>query len=125
MKTNNSQTHINTTGRFKCVHLINIYSVHFPFLAFTQIKYFEGNSYMLTYRNMFSVCSSVHGISQECKRGLPFPSSGDLPDPGIEPGSPALRWILNRQNHHRNHLHGDICKWTLLFQQWVDKKPVT
>ena len=23
--------------------------------------------------------------------GLPFPSPGDLPDPGIEPGSPALR----------------------------------
>ena len=22
--------------------------------------------------------------------GLPFPSSGDLPDPGIKPGSPAL-----------------------------------
>ena len=22
--------------------------------------------------------------------GLPFPSPGDLPDPGIEPGSPAL-----------------------------------
>ena len=24
-------------------------------------------------------------------RGLPFPSPGDLPDPGIEPGSPALQ----------------------------------
>ena len=23
--------------------------------------------------------------------GLPFPSSGDLPHPGIEPGSPALQ----------------------------------
>ena len=23
--------------------------------------------------------------------GLPFPSAGDLPDPGIEPGSPALQ----------------------------------
>ena len=23
--------------------------------------------------------------------GLPFPSSGDLPDPGIEPGSPTLQ----------------------------------
>ena len=27
---------------------------------------------------------------QEHWRGLPFPSSGDLPDPGIEPRSPAL-----------------------------------
>ena len=23
--------------------------------------------------------------------GLPYPSSGDLPDPGIEPGSPTLQ----------------------------------
>ena len=27
---------------------------------------------------------------QEYWSGLPFPSSGDLPDPGIEPRSPAL-----------------------------------
>ena len=27
---------------------------------------------------------------QECWSGLPFPSPGDLPDPGIEPGSSAL-----------------------------------
>ena len=27
---------------------------------------------------------------QECWSGLPFPSPGDLPDPGIEPGSPTL-----------------------------------
>jgi len=27
---------------------------------------------------------------QEYRSGLPFPSSGDLPDPGIEPVSPAL-----------------------------------
>ena len=28
---------------------------------------------------------------QECWSGLPFPSPGDLPDPGIEPGSPTLQ----------------------------------
>ena len=28
---------------------------------------------------------------QEYWRGLPFPSPGDLPKPGIEPGSPALQ----------------------------------
>ena len=35
--------------------------------------------------------SSVHGIFQEeyWKR-LPFPTSGDLPDPGIPPASPVL-----------------------------------
>ena len=36
--------------------------------------------------------SSVHGISrEEYWSGLPFPSPGDLPDPGIEPESPALQ----------------------------------
>ena len=28
---------------------------------------------------------------QEYQSGLPFPSPGDLPDPGIEPTSPALQ----------------------------------
>ena len=36
--------------------------------------------------------SSVHGIlQQEYWSGLPFPSPGDLPDPGIEPQSPTLQ----------------------------------
>ena len=37
--------------------------------------------------------SSVRGGSprQEYWNGLPFPSSGDLPDPGMEPWSPALQ----------------------------------
>ena len=35
--------------------------------------------------------SSVHGISQVRILEFPFPSPGDLPDPGIEPRSPALQ----------------------------------
>ena len=36
--------------------------------------------------------SSVHGILQaRILEWLPFPSPGDLPDPGIEPRSPALQ----------------------------------
>ena len=36
--------------------------------------------------------SSFHGIlQQEYRSGLSFPSPGDLPDPRIEPGSPALQ----------------------------------
>ena len=46
--------------------------------------------------------SSVSGISQqECWSGLPFPPQADLPDPGINPKSPAspalqmdsLHWV--------------------------------
>ena len=34
--------------------------------------------------------SSVHGsLRQEYCSGLPFPSPGDCPDPGIEPAPPA------------------------------------
>ena len=36
--------------------------------------------------------SSVHGIFQaRILEGLPFPPPGDLPNPGIEPGFPALQ----------------------------------
>ena len=36
--------------------------------------------------------SSDHGIAQaRILKWLPFPSPGDLPDPGIEPRSPALQ----------------------------------
>ena len=34
---------------------------------------------------------SLEFSRQEYWSGLPFPSPGDLPDPGIEPGSPALQ----------------------------------
>ena len=40
--------------------------------------------------------SSVHGISQARINwsGLPFPSPGDLPNPGIKPVSPALASVF-------------------------------
>ena len=31
-------------------------------------------------------------FSRQDYKGLPFPSPGDLPNPGIEPGSPTL-WV--------------------------------
>ena len=36
--------------------------------------------------------------TQECWSGLPFPSPGDLPDPGMEPRSPALQ-----EDYHLSH----------------------
>ena len=32
-----------------------------------------------------------HGLFTEFSSGLPLPSPGDLPNPGIETGSPALQ----------------------------------
>ena len=37
---------------------------------------------------------------QEYWSGLPFPSPGDLPDPGIEPSSPTLEQTLYCVSHH-------------------------
>ena len=37
------------------------------------------------------VLEEYYSTFQEYWSGLPFPSSGNLPDPGIEPGSPALQ----------------------------------
>ena len=36
---------------------------------------------------------------QEYWSGLPFLSAGDLPDPGIDPGSPDCRKTLYRLSH--------------------------
>ena len=38
----------------------------------------------------YQVPPSMGFSRQECRSGLPFPSLGDLPNPGIEPRSPAL-----------------------------------
>ena len=39
----------------------------------------------------YQVPPSMGFSRQECWTGLPFASPGDLPDPGIKPGSPALQ----------------------------------
>ena len=39
----------------------------------------------------YEVPPSVEFSRQEYWSGLPFPSPGDLPNPGIEPGSPVLQ----------------------------------
>ena len=38
---------------------------------------------------------------QEYWSGLPFPSPGDLPKPGIEPGSPALQTDALPSEHQK------------------------
>ena len=41
---------------------------------------------------LFMISWSIHGILQgRILDGLPFPSPGDLPSPGVEPGSPTLQ----------------------------------
>ena len=48
----------------------------------------------ITRSQLYLVCQaplSIGILQEEYWSGLPFPSLGDLPDPGNEPGSPALQ----------------------------------
>ena len=51
--------------------------------------------------------------SQESWSGLPFPSPGDLPTPGIEPGSPALQADSLLTELQGNSLRGITIKFVL------------
>ena len=62
--------------------LLNLYEVK----SLSRVQLFA-TPWTVTYQIPLSM-----GFSrQECWSELPFPSPGDLPDPGIEPGSPALQ----------------------------------
>ena len=69
---------------------------------------------------------------QECWSGLPFPSPGDLPDPGIEPRSPALqadallsepmqKYMLNDSISRKSLGYMNKCTLRLLIQGFNDK----
>ena len=45
---------------------------------------------------------------QEYWSGLPFPSPGDLPNPGIEPGSPALQADSLLLSHRKAEIHKSL-----------------
>ena len=61
---------------------------------------------------------------QEYWSGLPFPSPGELPNPGIEPGSPALQ-ADSLQNCSQSHQGSLICLYTCLKQQCLYFKVFT
>ena len=55
---------------------------------------------------------------QEGWSGLPFPSPGDLPDPGIKPGSPTLQ-----ADALPSEPPGKPAMWETWFNSWVGKIP--
>ena len=64
---------------------------------------------------------SVGFPRQEYWSGLPCPSSGDLPDPGMEPGSPTL-WELNKGACLLRNLHAGQEVTELDMEQWMVQK---
>ena len=64
--------------------------------------------------------SSVHGISlKEYGSGLPFPSPGDFPNPGIEPASPALQADSKPLSHQGSQLSTIVCTYFPLKANFV------
>ena len=58
---------------------------------FLEVKSLSRVQLFVTPWTVAYLASPSMGFSrQEYWSGLPFPSPGDLPDPGIEPGSPTL-----------------------------------
>ena len=64
---------------------------------------------------------------QEHWSGLPFPSPGNLPKPGIEPRSPALQtlYLLSYQGSHNivieREIYSNMADWlsTKSFSEWT------
>ena len=71
------------------------------FLLF--IHYIVSDSFVTPWTVAHHAPLSIEVSTQEYWNGLPFPSPGDLPDPGIEPASlmsPGIsRWALYHQHH--------------------------
>ena len=66
--------------------------VFLPFRAIGQYHRPLGKSTDPHHHQPRPPASSVHGFPrQECWSGLPLPSPGNLPDPEIEPESPAVQ----------------------------------
>ena len=77
---------------------------------------------------------SVGFSRQEYWSGLPFPSPGDLPNPGIKPGSPALQadslpteplgklmWTLKQSDSNELFYETEIDSWTQKANLWLLK----
>ena len=60
---------------------------------------------------------------QECWSGLPFPSPRDLPDPGIEPGSPTLRADAACVRAAQTSIHAGLIPQTWLHSVWNHNHP--
>ena len=54
---------------------------------------------------------------QEYRSGLPFPSPGFLPDPGIKPTSPALRADSLPLNHQGSPTKDQMCPDSTWYQE--------
>ena len=64
------------------------------------------DSFVVTWTVGHQAPLSIGFSRQEYWSGLPFPSPGDLPDPGVKPASPAASPALQADSLLLSHLGG-------------------
>ena len=74
---------------------------------------------------VFQASLSIGFSRQEYRSGLPFPSPGDLPNPGIEPGLLHCRQTLYPLSHHEHSLKKswapkNWCFWTVVLEKTLE-----
>ena len=65
--------------------------IHHPLHFFACAKLLQKFTFETPWTVAYQAPPSMGFSRQEYWSGLPFPSPGDLPNPGIKPGSPALQ----------------------------------
>ena len=73
------------SGHFLFWKVINYYSISLV-KSLSRVRLF-----VTPWTVAYQAPQSMEFSRQEYWSGLPFPSPGDLPDPGIEPGPPTLQ----------------------------------
>ena len=97
----NSLNIINQVVYFPNIRLKKFYCLKSPVIERNRMRFLDiilllySLSHVQFFATPWTVAyqapSSMGFSRQECWSGLPFPSPGDLPDPGIEPGSATLQ----------------------------------
>ena len=88
----NVRVRVDTSSQIIILHLsgVSLTSVALLPLTWKKVKVLVSQLCLTLCDPMDEVSLSIQFSRQEYWSGLPFPSPGDLPDPGVEPGSPAL-----------------------------------
>ena len=80
-----------SSGRMQPVHSAVIMKVKVKVKSLSRVRLFA-----TPWTVAHQAPQSMEFSRQEHWNGLPFPSAEDFPNPGIEPGSPALLLLLSR-----------------------------
>ena len=85
---------IQLSSRIKIIAIF-IFKIHYGMYVYTSLFCFTpwvwSDSFGTPLTAAHQAPLFMGSPRQESWSGLPFPSPGDLPDPGIKPGSPALQ----------------------------------